>query len=319
MKVIIVGAGATGQVYGRHLALGGAQVTYLVKPKYEAEARRGFTLYALNERDATTPLRFEDCRIVTSVEEVAAETWDQAWLTVAAPAIFQDWLPPFLEAIGEAPVVSLTAGADVRDHLLAHLPPERLVLGLVALIAYQAPLPGETRFPEPGVAYWFPPLGASGFSGAFDPVSDVVSSLRQGGQPARQVSDATLAQLVPNALLMPHLLALEQAGWSFDRFRERERLALASRAAREAIAIGARRHGISPPASRLLARPLVLRLALGASRVLIPLDIERYIEFHFTKVRSQTLLHVRRFVEVGREQGLPTEALETLCGRVEAC
>ena len=37
MKVLIVGAGAVGQVYGRHLAAAGAEVCFYVKPKYRAE------------------------------------------------------------------------------------------------------------------------------------------------------------------------------------------------------------------------------------------------------------------------------------------
>ena len=41
MNVLIVGAGAVGQVYGRHLALGGAHVYYFVREKYAAEFAAG--------------------------------------------------------------------------------------------------------------------------------------------------------------------------------------------------------------------------------------------------------------------------------------
>ena len=47
MRVLIVGAGAVGQVYGHHLQRGGAEVTFLVKPRYETDARAGFTLWRL--------------------------------------------------------------------------------------------------------------------------------------------------------------------------------------------------------------------------------------------------------------------------------
>ena len=33
-RVLIVGAGSVGQVYGRHLQLGGAEVRFLVRPQY---------------------------------------------------------------------------------------------------------------------------------------------------------------------------------------------------------------------------------------------------------------------------------------------
>ena len=52
MKVLIIGAGAVGQVYGRHLALGGAEVSFYVKDKYADYARKGFTFYTLSKKNA---------------------------------------------------------------------------------------------------------------------------------------------------------------------------------------------------------------------------------------------------------------------------
>ena len=63
MKVLVVGAGAVGQVYGHALARGGARVTFLVKPKHVEEARRGFVLYELNRGRA--PIRWSDFAVVT--------------------------------------------------------------------------------------------------------------------------------------------------------------------------------------------------------------------------------------------------------------
>ena len=58
MRALIVGAGAVGQVFGHHLAKAGAEVSFLVKPKYVAECERGFMLYKLprteGERFAAT-------------------------------------------------------------------------------------------------------------------------------------------------------------------------------------------------------------------------------------------------------------------------
>ena len=60
-KVLIVGAGAVGQVYARHAQLGGAEVTFFVRDKYREEVSRGFDMYPLNRR-GTEPVRFEASR-----------------------------------------------------------------------------------------------------------------------------------------------------------------------------------------------------------------------------------------------------------------
>ena len=49
-RVLIVGAGAVGQVYGWYLSRGGAEVSFYVKEKYLEDARAGFALYPLNTR-----------------------------------------------------------------------------------------------------------------------------------------------------------------------------------------------------------------------------------------------------------------------------
>ena len=41
LRVLLVGAGAVGQVYGYHLQKGGAQVAFFVRPKHRAEAEGG--------------------------------------------------------------------------------------------------------------------------------------------------------------------------------------------------------------------------------------------------------------------------------------
>ena len=55
-RVLVVGAGAVGQVYGRHAQLAGADVTFFVREKYRDEVTRGFTMYPLNRRRNTEPV-----------------------------------------------------------------------------------------------------------------------------------------------------------------------------------------------------------------------------------------------------------------------
>ena len=42
-KVLLLGAGAVGQVYGYHLAKAGAEVSFKVRPKYLEETRQGWS------------------------------------------------------------------------------------------------------------------------------------------------------------------------------------------------------------------------------------------------------------------------------------
>jgi 2-dehydropantoate 2-reductase len=312
MKVLIVGAGAVGQTYGLHLQRGGASVSFFVKPKYADAVRAGLTLYPLNGGQG--PARLEGAGVVTEVEEVAAEQWDQVWLAVSAPALGGEWLGTLIAAAGDALVVLLMPGLEERRRLGQHVPEERLVCGMISLIAYQAPLPGERRFDAPGLAFWFPPMGPSPFCGAR--AAEVVSALRAGGQPARQVKDVGAQASFGSAVLMPILLALEAADWRFARLKEGTGLALAARGMAEALAVVSGELGQRPPWLLRGLGPLPIRLILDLGPRVLPLDLEVYLAYHFVKVAEQTRQMVARYIALGEAQGRPTPALRELLSGV---
>ena len=319
MRALVVGAGAVGQVYGYHLQLGGAEVWFLVKPKYADECRTGFTVYPLNDRRRRAePRRFAAAGVVTSDDEVAAQTWDQVYLTVSSTALRGPWLPGLARASGQATVISLQPGIEDRQHVLQYVPDDRLVSGLISLISYAAPLPGETRFSEPGMAYWFPPLSPSPFSGPAARVEAVVAALRAGGMPAKRHPNVPGLAGFPSAVMMPYLVALEAGGWSFDRLGENA--PTAARAAREAMDIVAARPeaGRRPPFIGLVSRPFVVRAGLWLGRRIIPLDLETYLREHFIKVGDQTRLMMSQYIDHARSRGLPSAALESLSNSVAA-
>src|SRR5204862_1343250 len=126
-------------------------------------ARAGLTLYALNRprRRRAEPERFTDFSVVTSAAEVAGQPFEVAILAVPSTALTDAaWLGALARALPAATVVMLQPGPDDRRLLAAHVPGERIVQGMITLVSYFAPLPGEA-LPEPGVAYWLPPLSAS--------------------------------------------------------------------------------------------------------------------------------------------------------------
>jgi 2-dehydropantoate 2-reductase len=324
MRVLIVGAGAVGQVYGYHLQRGGAEVAWFVKEVHAAVARQGFLLYPLNRartRRATPPLeRLSGCAVLTSPDEVRrAGPFDQVWLAISAPALRGAWLGPLLAAAGDATVVLLTPGIEDRALVVSHVPASRLVIGIIAFVAYPAPLAGETRFPEPGLAYWLPPLLASPFAGPPAARRAVVRALKKGGLPAVALparDRSGRAGAFGVALSMPLLMALEAADWSFARLRKsRELLDLWALATRQALGAAAAHTGLRPPPVRLAVSTLGPRWLLPLSRGVTPFPLETYLAYHFTKVGDQTRHYLRELIAWGREAGVPVDAIESLLAR----
>jgi ketopantoate reductase len=314
VRALVVGAGVVGQVYGYHLARGGARVSFLVKPAHAAELAGPLTLYPLNRprRRRTQPVSFEGFSVLDDPAAVAGERWDQVYLAVSSTALRAgDWFERLARALDQATLALLQPGPGDRAFVRARLPEERIVQGVITLVGYRAPLPGETRFSRPGVAYWFPPLSPSPMSGPRR--EPVLAALRAGGLPARRHRDIGGIASFPTALLMPLMAALEQAAWSFRALREPGRLELAAAAASEALRVMAHQGGRPAPwPLDLINRPLAVRLALALAPRLMPLDIEAYLRAHFTKVADQTRDFLRTYLALGRAAGLPTEALARL-------
>lgn len=317
MRALVVGAGVVGQVHGRHLALGGADVTFLVKARHAADAARGFTMYPLNRRRRLRAKRvhFTDFAVATSAAEVARTPFDQVYLTMSSPALRAGgWFAELAPAIGRATLVVLQPGPDDRAFVLARVPEEQVVQGLITLVGYHAPLPGESRFPGPGAAYWFPPLAASPLSGPAARLAPVIAALRAGGLPARRVRDVAALASFPTAALTPWLAMLEAARWSFRELRRgRDRMAVAARASAEALRVMASALGRGAPwPLRVVGRPLPLRGVLRLAPLVMPMDVEAYLRAHFTKVGDQTRDLLDAYVARGRADGLPVAALEAV-------
>lgn len=314
MKILIVGAGAVGQVYGRHLAMGGAEVWCLVKPAHVEAAARGFVLYDLRRSRKPPPVAFHPAGFLSTADDVSRDSWDQVWLCISSPALRGSWLDPFLSAIGNATLVNLTPGLDDLDYLEKRFPASRLISGVIAAIAWQTPLRTETR-PEPGIAYWFPPLSASLFDGPMKAeiaITALVATLRRGGCPARKQRDAAHVGALASAAMLPIIRGIELEGWSLSRFARSERAALAARAAREAMTVVARVSGQKIPWSRHLVRAPIVKAAMTLGPHLVPFDLEVYLQHHFKKVGDQTEQMLGEYVAHGRALGCPVKALENL-------
>lgn len=316
MKVLLVGAGAVGQVYGYHLQRGGARVGFLVKEKYAAECRAGLTIYPLNRSkgERFAPLRFADFDVLSDPAQVGHE-WDAVMLCVSSTQLRGPWFDALTRAMrDDATLVMLQPGLEDKAYICERIDGSRLVAGMISLISYQAPLPGETTISDPGIAYWFPPMAPSPFSGPEERVAPLVAALKAGGCPAKRTGDVTRRAGFPTAMMMPILVALEDAEWSFKQVFQGDRLALALSAAAEAIrvvsAIGHQRR----PFSRLLLRRSLLRFVAWLAKRQAPFEMEVYLKHHFTKVGDQTRFFIRRYLDLALEHDLPAENLTRLAG-----
>lgn len=317
-RVLVIGAGAVGLVYGAHLAEGGASVALFVRERRRQEAQAGYALTRVSMRRPRATRTFVPESVVASEAEVRSFDPDQVWVATATDALTEPWLAGLVAACPRAIVVFLQPGGDALDRMRALVPDERRrVRGAIAMASWHAPLEGSADAREvatpPGYAYLLPPLGASGFEGPRS--GEVIAALRRGGCPASR-AEVTVSLARGSAVLLPHVAALEVAGWSLSRLGTRPIAALAAEASREALAIACARIEVRTPLARIALRAWVTRLGARLAARVAPFDLEAYLRVHFLKVRAQTLLLLGEYVRDAEVRGLPSRALRALRERL---
>lgn len=317
-RVLIVGAGCVGQVFGLHLARGGAEVHYFVRPQYRATTARGFALAHLRmglgaRRDSFAPLG-----VLSEREQLRAQRFDQVWLTMSSAALRGEWLAPFLEQLD--PTTTLVSlQPDRGDHALLRSlwpRPEQLVLGSIGFVAFAAPLTAQEGL-EVDTAYWFPPLGKSAFTGARTLVNALLRPLRRGGLPAGAQRDVVGAMAYPNAIGMTYLTALEAAGWSLDTLQGSELLPLCERAVREVVSVVHSETGKRGLGFGLLAHGWLAALGFRLAARVVPFPLLGFVRQHFTKVSAQTHMIVARLIGEAQRHGMAHANLAELLTRVQ--
>lgn len=316
IRILMVGAGAVGQVFGVSLQRGGALVDYLVRPKYVEELREGVTLYKITGKRTREPVPHMPDGVYGSAAALEEARYDQVWLCISTAALDkalqdeQSDIVALLKHLHGASVVVLQPGADVRDRVAAYVPDRQIVDGGIAMVAYQAPLvDGEVD--EPGIAYQLAP---SPFEGR--DAETIVALLKAGGCPAEVKEGTRKFGALASATLMPVIAALEGAGWKIAGMRHDGWAQLAARGGKEARAITEARLGASTPMMMGCIGAPALTLATYIAPAVARFDMEVYLRYHFSKVRDQTKLLIARFIEDGGRHDLPTDALRELRDRV---
>ncbi len=315
MKALLIGAGAVGQVYGRHLQIGGAEVGFFVKEKYAEECRAGMPLYPLNKGKNIAAETF-NATIFTDLEEALKEGWDEVWLCVSSTALMGDWLETVSKHLGNARLIALQPGVAAIERIESLFAAEEVVWGGISLISYQTPIKGvEDR--AQGIAYWFPPMGPSPFWGHEAGARQAVAGLKAGGCPAKFEPAGGARMVFGSALLMPHLVALESVGWSFAELRKGKWLSLAGNATKEAISLLSEHTGHEAPTLLNMMRPFWMGAITRVADCVVPLPLEPYLEYHFTKVGDQTRAHIGKYRSIASELGRTTPAIDALTSEAQ--
>jgi hypothetical protein len=320
MRVLIVGAGAIGQPFGRHFQLGGATVAFLVRPKYAEAARQGFWFYPLNRRAS---VRWEPERmhfeIFHNQATALAQPWDLVVLAISSLALRSgSWFDELASDLSTTPLLCLQAGPEDPEYVFSRVDRAQVAWGMLAITSYQAPLPHE-NLPHPGVAYWVMPPAGIGFSGLPAVLDPITTTLARGGMRNHTLPSVATELAFQSALLDKFIIALETRVWSFERLSaDRPHLTTAWTAMRESWALAEAIHQVRTPLPLRLIRPWMLRAALALAPRVMPFDLEAFFTFHYAKVSEQTRFILQTQLDQHRAHGVACPATTALAEALDA-
>ncbi|MEW6078442.1 MAG: 2-dehydropantoate 2-reductase N-terminal domain-containing protein [Thermodesulfobacteriota bacterium] len=303
-KVLVIGSGAVGAVYAQALVKAGCRVDFLVRDRQSPNAAMPRTLFRYSLFGGYREER-QDLETLTRADG----HYDQVWLCTPSNALADSWLTGQIAAIdGSTPLIAWTP--DIQDlDILRRFHPGPICQGLIALISFQSPLPGE-QDPPPGIAYV--PLPGSAVLQDDEHGRKAARWLKTGGMPAGIRKDLAWWEARTASVNICAMAALEQEGWSLTGLRRSPRLGLAVRAGREAAEAGAAYLGVSSGMFRYVPIGLILRTIMLVGPKLSPIPLETYLRYHFTKIGSQTRQILDAWIQRCRAHHLPHENLIAL-------
>lgn len=312
-RILIVGAGAIGVVFAHHLQRAGAEVSFLVKPRYAADAEEGYTLHRYGVVGTRTQSHVRPANVLVDPARARPLHFDQVWLCVSSTAVHDDQLLTVLaHACPDAVWVSFQPGVDDPSYLAARLPHDRLVHGMVNFVAYQSPLAGEELWPE-GFACYVPPMSFVSLVGPQPHVTTVTDLLNAGGLRAGIRPDTHHTMRYGSAVLVPFVVALECSAWSLSNLRRNRPLLDILTVAIGDVHDGLERGmGGAPGIFAWAQRRMLWAIVLRVAPVLAPFPLETYLKHHFSKVRDQSEQMVDDLVQLCRDNAMVPRALEAL-------
>jgi hypothetical protein len=294
MKVLLVGCGAVGQVYGLFLQKAGVELGLFDRPGVgrklkDAMEQGGLPLYQITYRRRRDPIahRLEKFQVMADEEACRQFAPDQIWFTVPSPVYYTEWFREFLREVPSRRVVCFIPEGG-RPEFIPEGGADRMVFGGTAFMAWQGgPEAGGGK--AGGVNFWRAPLGIP-LAGSKEACREVGQILKQAGFSYTVAKPDSRTQACITAVMTAFTAGLELAGWSLGKFRGSPWLRTSAGAAREAVLGQLPKAGAIQRA--LLGTPFLLtafRLVAAFLPLLVPFEIEKYLRFHYTKTREQTL------------------------------
>jgi hypothetical protein len=266
MKVLIIGAGAVGQIYGYHFHQGGAEVSYLVKEKYQTELANGMKLFPLNQGRKPQSLLFKNFQLITDYQVLKQTQWDVVLITVASDALYQPWLQELSQVINpEASILSLQPGMRDRAEIARFFSPASILTGLIVLIAFPTPL--DSNGPQ--------------------------EKGNRGGFPSTQENliDKPTKAAFGSTFLGEFIYCLEKNNWQLNQFHHAAVGNDFVVGLRSSFAKISRKIAVPVPSLINLLGWRFYSLLIRVVKMIMPFDLERYLKLHFTKVATQMKLN----------------------------
>ncbi|MFT6635273.1 2-dehydropantoate 2-reductase N-terminal domain-containing protein [Alcanivorax sp.] len=301
MNILIVGAGAVGLVYGQHLSMAGHRVTFFVKEQHRNDLKSGVSMIRKRRLVKDEVRHFSDFSLLSQWNHVAGEEWDYVFLAISSDALRALPFGIVKDAIADATLLMLQPSETDYKVLGEYWSEENVVKGMINMISYYHPLPGETPL-QTGeairVAYYLPPTAMPLSGGAR--AMGVEALLRESAIACKRVDDAVSASRLPNAILMTFLCALEDSDWNFAQLRRDRQLLAQLVTAQKALLTCLAKQEERPQqrAMRWTSKGLsrfLYQAGLMVAPLAMPFSLQAYFRAHFMKVRTQTQLYMEDY------------------------
>jgi len=318
MKVIIVGCGAVGQVFGLHLQKAGVELGCYDRPAVTeklkgALAQGGMPLYQVSRSHRREPFthRLANYQVLTDVAECQQFEPDVIWCTLPSTAYHSEWFRAFLQKVPSDRVVCFAPEGGRPEFIPDNSGQDRMVFAGITFMAWQADLEGSSGRPE-GVYFWRPPLGIP-LTGTKTACRAVAQLLKQAGFRSSVGKQGSPAQAAVTAVMTAFVAGLELSGWSLRGFRKSSWLGRAARASREGVLSQLSRAGIFTKAILgILCSPAGFSFLTLLLPIPFPFNLEKYLKLHYTKTREQTLTLLEVFAKDGEKRGVAVENIQLL-------
>src|SRR5665648_192776 len=317
MRVLIVGGGAVGQVFGLHLQNAGADLGLYELPANAEKLKQaldqgGLPLYQTTFFYRRDPLvhHLKNYRVLTDIAESQSFQPDQIWFTVPSPVYYSSWFKEFLQQVPSERVVCF-APEGGRPEFFPEGAEDRVIFGGTTFMAWQGGPQAGGGHPG-GINFFRSPLGIP-LTGKKETCRDVASLLKKAGFGVIIEQPGSDMQASVTAVMTAFVAGLELAGWSLKAFRMSPWLKLSASACREAVLSQTSHNGAL---QKIILKPTVITAAFSLTASLLPLlvpfDINQYLGFHYRKTGKQSLTLLQLFITDGKKNDLAVANIESL-------